>query len=94
MPLRGHVFDPDDGAKRTNQRHCINDSSIQYVVHDPPAEVLLKKRHPKMSTPQTENGRATSTRGMHALENKTLEQHEYCRQNHAGGRIPIRPSKP
>lgn len=32
----GHVFEPDEGAKRTKQRHCVNDSSIQYVVYDPP----------------------------------------------------------
>jgi len=32
----GHVFDPDEGAKRTNQRHCVNDTSIQYVLYDPP----------------------------------------------------------
>lgn len=32
----GHVFDPDDGAPRTHQRHCVNDSAIQYVMHVPP----------------------------------------------------------
>lgn len=32
----GHVFEPDSGAKRTDQRHCINDSAIQYVKFDAP----------------------------------------------------------
>jgi len=32
----GHVFEPDHGAKRTDQRHCVNDSAIQYVKYDPP----------------------------------------------------------
>jgi len=31
----GHIFEPDSGAKRTNQRHCVNDSAIQYVKHEP-----------------------------------------------------------
>lgn len=35
----GHIFDPDKGG-RTNQRHCVNDSSIQYVVHDVPAGIV------------------------------------------------------
>lgn len=33
----GHIFDPDDGAKRTNQRHCVNDTALQYVMFGPPA---------------------------------------------------------
>lgn len=33
----GHVFDKEDSYPSTNQRHCINDSSIQYVVFGPPA---------------------------------------------------------
>jgi len=34
----GHVFDPDPAPKiRTGQRHCVNDSAIQYVKYDPPA---------------------------------------------------------
>jgi len=33
----GHVFDNEDSYPSTNQRHCINDSSIQYVAFDPPA---------------------------------------------------------
>lgn len=32
----GHVFEPDSGAKRTDQRHCVNDSAIQYVMYEPP----------------------------------------------------------
>ena len=36
----GHVFEPDHGAKRTDQRHCVNDSSIQYVKFDPPASTV------------------------------------------------------
>jgi len=32
----GHIFEPDSGAKRSDQRHCVNDSAIQYVKYDPP----------------------------------------------------------
>eukprot|EP00405_Crypthecodinium_cohnii_P017544 CAMPEP_0206461952 /NCGR_PEP_ID=MMETSP0324_2-20121206/25678_1 /ASSEMBLY_ACC=CAM_ASM_000836 /TAXON_ID=2866 /ORGANISM="Crypthecodinium cohnii, Strain Seligo" /LENGTH=196 /DNA_ID=CAMNT_0053933993 /DNA_START=70 /DNA_END=660 /DNA_ORIENTATION=+ len=32
----GHIFE-HPGGKRTNQRQCINDSSIQYIKFDPPA---------------------------------------------------------
>ena len=32
----GHVFEPDHGAKRSDQRHCVNDSSIQYVKYELP----------------------------------------------------------
>lgn len=31
----GHIFAPDDGP-RTDQRHCVNDSAIQYMKSDPP----------------------------------------------------------
>jgi len=33
----GHIFDNEDAAKRTRQRHCVNDSAIQYVGFEPPA---------------------------------------------------------
>lgn len=32
----GHIFTPDGGG-RFGQRHCVNDSAIQYLVYDPPA---------------------------------------------------------
>jgi len=32
----GHIFEPDAGP-RTQQRHCVNDTSIQYVMYPPPA---------------------------------------------------------
>jgi len=35
----GHIFEPDSGASRTDQRHCVNDSSIQYVKFNAPAGV-------------------------------------------------------
>lgn len=28
----GHIFDPDDGAKRTGQRHCVSWSNLSYHV--------------------------------------------------------------
>lgn len=32
----GHIFDPDDSkGNRYAQRHCVNDSSIQYMKFDP-----------------------------------------------------------
>lgn len=31
----GHIFVPDGGG-RFGQRHCVNDSAIQYLVYDPP----------------------------------------------------------
>mmetsp|Transcript_95303 Transcript_95303/g.273257 ORF Transcript_95303/g.273257 Transcript_95303/m.273257 type:complete len:193 (-) Transcript_95303:215-793(-) len=35
----GHIFEQSDG-KRTKQRHCINDSAIQYLMFDPPSGVV------------------------------------------------------
>jgi len=29
---QGHVFSPERNPGRTGQRHCVNDSSIQYVL--------------------------------------------------------------
>mmetsp|Transcript_829 Transcript_829/g.1835 ORF Transcript_829/g.1835 Transcript_829/m.1835 type:complete len:82 (-) Transcript_829:275-520(-) len=52
----GHIFEPDDGAKRTNQRHCVNDSSIQYVGYSPPEKVVEAG---KLQLPQSYRAIAT-----------------------------------
>jgi len=39
----GHIFEDNDAA-RTNQRHCVNDTSIQYMKFDIPAGIEEEMR--------------------------------------------------